>query len=89
MLLTLGGGGGGGGGNVQRGVLCTCHARGVWGHGPPGKLDPLRSLLVHFQVNLHYLLHSVNHAAMHRKKTLATKFEGGGGEILARAPPPK
>ena len=33
MLLTLGG-------TVQRGVLCTCHARGVWGH-----LDALRSLL--------------------------------------------
>ena len=38
------------------------------GDMPPRKiLDPLRSLLVHFQVNLHvvlrlHLLHSVNHA---------------------------
>ena len=37
------------------GAMNTPHARGVWGHAPPGNLDPLRSLLVHFQVNLHYL----------------------------------
>ena len=51
-------GGAGGGGKVQSGVPSTPHARGVWGHAPPGtfrNLDPLRSLLVHFQVTLHNL----------------------------------
>ena len=51
MLLTLGGGG-----RCTRRVLCTLHARRVWGHAPPEKIDPLKSLLVHFQVNIYYTL---------------------------------
>ena len=62
------------GGDVQRGVLCIPHARGVWGHAPPGKfwnLDPLRSLLVHFHV---IPMNGPHHWC---KKILATNFQGG------------
>ena len=29
----------GGGGDVQRGAVCTRHARGVWGHALSGNLE--------------------------------------------------
>ena len=61
--------------------VCKAHLMlgGSGGMVPRENSDPLSSLLVHF---LHYtydshLLHSVNHAAMHRKKQWQPSFKGG------------
>ena len=58
--------------------VCFAHFMlgGSGGMLPLKKFRPLKSLLVHFQVNVHYISHSVNHAAMHRHSQ--PNLKGGG-----------
>ena len=89
MLLTLGGGGGS---DVQRSVQSTPYARGGWGHAPPSKILKFRpseipsgafsSKFTLPMICIYYTLLTMQQC-IGKKKTVATKFQGG-----ANAPPP-